>query len=251
MTKTDTDLIRAVLAGDTEAFGPLVTRYQEVVCRLVLSAVRDFAAAEDITQETFLTAFRRLAQLRDPARFPAWLRRIAQNAARMWARKQQYQQSPADDAEAVEPEAGGGLREEIGRIVDALPPRKRQVAVLCYLYGVPRQDAARLLGVREGTLRKRLHDAKRVLQRAIVEAAELSFAEHLLPKGFADRCMCACKHAANSAKRKEVSPMVSQAKMNQEKRCGCGCIPPGRARSRTEGQVDRRSRRRKVQQKRA
>ena len=96
--------------------------------------------------------------------------------------------------EIEEPE----LREEVADILASLPQQKREVAILCYLDGVSRKDAARFLGISETALRKRLHDAKRLLQREIVEAAEKSLEEHLLPKGFASRCVCGCKHALDA-----------------------------------------------------
>ncbi len=87
MKKSDRTLIGAVLAGDVDAFGPLVDRYQEGVYAQVWSVVRDFACTEDIAQEAFVGAYTRLSELRDPAAFPAWLRQIAFNAARMWLRE--------------------------------------------------------------------------------------------------------------------------------------------------------------------
>ena len=66
-------------------------------------------------------------------------------------------------------------------------------------------------------MRKRLHDAKRLLQRRIVEAAEKSLEEHLLPRDFASRCVCGCKRAVD-ANRKEMTPMATD-----KKDCVCGC----------------------------
>lgn len=219
-TKPDTQLIRDVLAGKREAFAPLVARYREGVYALVWSRVGDFALAEDITQETFITAYSRLSKLRDPSRFPAWLRRIAVNTARMWLRGQAGREASIDLDGAVEPDKREcGLREEITRILAALPDEKRKAAILCYLDGVSRKDAARFLGVPEGTLRKRLHDAKRLLQRGIVEEAERSLEEHLLPRDFASRCLCACERAVD-AKRKGVESMDAK-----KKKCDCGCLP--------------------------
>ena len=219
MRDSDFSLIQAVLAGNAEAFGALVTRYQKGVYALVWSMVRDSAAAEDIGQEAFLTAFTRLSELRDPKAFSAWLRRIAVNTARMWLRNRPPRESPnALDQVAAPGNTGeSSLREEITKILASLPKKKREVAILCYWDGVSRKDAARFLGVPEATLRKRLHDSKRLLQQRIVEAAERGLEEHLLPRGFARRCICACRRALD-AMRKEVIPMAAK-----NKACGCGC----------------------------
>lgn len=230
MTKSDSTLVGAVLAGNVEAFGPLVARYQEAVYALAWSVVRDFAAAEDVAQEAFLTAYSRLPQLRDPSAFAAWLRRIATNAARIWLRKHGRHETPGemDRVEAPSESPGAGLREEIAEILAALPKKKREVAILCYRDGLSRKEAARFLGIREVTLRKRLHDAKRVLQRRVVEAAQRGLSEHLLPTDFADRCVCGCKCALET-KRKEVMSMTAE-----KSTCGCGCLPGGTAKARGE-----------------
>jgi hypothetical protein len=86
--------------------------------------------------------------------------------------------------------------------------------------GVSRKDAANFLGVSESTLRKRLHDAKRLLQRRIVEAAERNMEEHLLPRGFESRCICACRRALEPTKKEVIS--MSPAKRD----CSCGCLTP-------------------------
>ncbi len=223
--RSDTSLIRDVLNGRTDAFSPLVARYQGGVYALVWSLVRDFASTEDLTQDVFITAYTRLSELREPARFPAWLRRIAANTARMRLRELSSRETTGDMDQVVAPNdtGGGGLRKEIAEVLASLPQKKREVAILCYLDGVSRKDAARFLGVPEATLRKRLHDAKRVLQSKIVEAAEKNLEEHFLPKGFASRCICECKRAVD-AKRKEMMSMS-----DKRKNCGCGCWPWSRS----------------------
>ena len=232
MTKSDSTLVGSVLAGNVEAFGPLVTRYQEAVYAQAWSVVRDFAAAEDVAQEAFITAYRRLSELRAPSAFAAWLRRIAANTARMWLRKKSRREGPGemDEMEAPGEPPGAGLREEVGAILASLPEKKREAAILCYRDGLSRKDAARFLGIREATLRKRLYDAKRVLQRRIVAAAQRNLAEHLLPTDFAQRCVCGCKRALE-AQRKEVMSMTTK-----KSHCGCGCLSAGKRRARGKAQ---------------
>jgi RNA polymerase sigma factor (sigma-70 family) len=238
MKKSDTALIQAVVAGSADAFGFLVERYQGGTYALVWSVVRDFASAEDITQEAFITAYARLSELRDPEAFPAWLRQIAVNTARMWLRKHRDRETTADlDRITVADDDGrSGLREEVIRILESLPEKKRQVAILCYLDGFSRKNAARLLGVSEVALRKRLHDAKRLLQKRIVEVAEKNLEEHLLPKGFASRCICACKRVDTMTRRRQMKSTDTK-----RKNCGCGCSWPDEEKSNVKGNNRRKT----------
>jgi RNA polymerase sigma-70 factor (ECF subfamily) len=222
MKNTDAAVINSVLAGNVNAFELLVKRYYKSIYAMAWSVVHDSMSAEDIAQEVFIAAFTRLSQLRDPAAFAPWLRRITANTARMWLRGQQSRELASNmgtlaDTRTVEP---GPIDEEIRAALNSLPKSKREVAVLCYMDGIMRKDAARFLGVNESTLRKRLHDAKKLLQKRIVEAAERNLEKHLLPRGFESRCICACERALD-AKRKEVLSMTAK-----KKDCLCGCLPP-------------------------
>lgn len=87
MGKSEADLIKSVMKGNMSDFTPLVEKYQAVVYGLAFSLVGDFSLAQDIAQETFITAYKKLNQLRHPERFPGWLKRITLNTARMWLRK--------------------------------------------------------------------------------------------------------------------------------------------------------------------
>jgi RNA polymerase sigma-70 factor (ECF subfamily) len=200
MMNSDTALIRAILLGDKDAFSSLVRRYHQNVYALALSMVRDPDSAEDITQESFITAFTRLSDLREPNAFAAWLRRISVNTARMWLRKQIGRESTSDMDRLSDSKPGEerGLHQEVVEALAVLSEKQREAAVLCYMDGISRKDAARFLSVKESTLRKRLHDAKRLLQRRIVEAAERNMEEHFLPRGFERRCICACERALDA-----------------------------------------------------
>jgi DNA-directed RNA polymerase specialized sigma24 family protein len=75
----DTELVQRSLAGDRQAFCQIVGRYQSLVCALAYSAAGSRSQSEDPTQETFLAAWRKLRDLREPARLCAWLCGIARN----------------------------------------------------------------------------------------------------------------------------------------------------------------------------
>src|SRR6476469_4611335 len=77
----DADLARAAQRGDKRAFVEIVARHQAMVCGIALGILGDFAASEDAGQEAFLTAWRKIHELREPESFRAWLAQIARNAA--------------------------------------------------------------------------------------------------------------------------------------------------------------------------
>ena len=68
---TDSELVTLSLAGDRDAFGRIVTRYQTLLCSLAYSATGSLSQSEDLAQETFVTAWRQLADLREPEKLRA------------------------------------------------------------------------------------------------------------------------------------------------------------------------------------
>src|SRR5712691_10482839 len=77
----DAELVRAARRGEKRAFVEIVVRHQAMVCGIALGILGDFAASEDAGQEAFLTAWRKIHEIRDPERLRAWLGQIARNAA--------------------------------------------------------------------------------------------------------------------------------------------------------------------------
>jgi RNA polymerase sigma factor (sigma-70 family) len=77
--QNDAKLVSATLAGDRDAFGQIVTRYQSLICSLAYSATGSLGQSEDLAQETFITAWRQLRELRDPEKLRSWLCGIARN----------------------------------------------------------------------------------------------------------------------------------------------------------------------------
>lgn len=214
MTKGERDLLRKSAQGDAASFGEIVRRYQSLVYATAMQIVKDPATAQDIAQETFISAFAALKDLRSEEAFPSWLRTISRNAALSW-RKERDRLAPLEDAgslpspielsgmeteeERVEADA---FQAEVRRIVSSLSEALRFPVILCYLDGVPTAEAARFLGIKEGTVRKRLHDGKRKLQEQIVRMAEKTMQEVRLPRDFARRCICGCRRAKKANTKK-------------------------------------------------
>jgi len=176
------ELVERTRRGDPRAFAALVERYQGMVCGLALDATKRFAEAEDIAQETFVDAYRRLASLRDPGKFGAWLRRITLNKIRTWIRKHQARREETGDFGA-EPKAGGRpgraadegrapLREAVLRAVEQLPEEQRQAITLFYMDGQSYTDIAEFLDVPVSTVKGRMQGGRRRLKKEMMTMVE-------------------------------------------------------------------------------
>src|ERR1051325_3447157 len=97
---TDAELVAQSLAGDRDAFGRIVARYQSMICSLAYSATGDLSQSEDLAQETFLAAWKQLRDLREPQKLRAWLCGIARNLTLKTLRREGRE--PAHDAAPIE-----------------------------------------------------------------------------------------------------------------------------------------------------
>ena len=102
MKYTDAELIQRVLDGDDAAFTELVKKYQKSVHALAWKKVQDFHIAEDITQETFLRAYKSLSNLKEPQSFASWLYVIAANNCKTWLSKKRLQTQLLESANSAE-----------------------------------------------------------------------------------------------------------------------------------------------------
>ena len=160
MEEPDPAAITAASRGDVDAFTELVRAFQTPVWRFVSRLLGDREAAEDVTQETFLRAYRSLPTYAFRSKFSTWLFQIARNAAvdaqRSAARRGRLQESIARPRAAPPSDSmtylDAGLRALDGRLRESLVT----VEVLGYTY----REAGVLLGVPEGTVKRRVHDAR-------------------------------------------------------------------------------------------
>jgi RNA polymerase sigma factor (sigma-70 family) len=86
--QNDVELVGESLSGNRDAFGQIVARYQSLVCSLAFSATGSLSQSEDLAQETFVTAWKKLSELREPEKLRAWLCGIARNLINNFLRKQ-------------------------------------------------------------------------------------------------------------------------------------------------------------------
>jgi RNA polymerase sigma-70 factor (ECF subfamily) len=151
------------------------------VYRVTMAILGDEADARDAAQETFITAWRQIRSVRDPVRFDAWLQRVAVNAARMTHRSRRrrgVREIPQSrlGTHGVNAQPGEDAAED-ARVLDAalrtLDIDQRSVLVLHHLEGRSLAEIAATLDIPVGTVKSRLHTARKALQGAIdAEAAE-------------------------------------------------------------------------------
>ena len=165
MQEPDPATIRAAAAGDLDAFEALVRTYQEPIWRFLRHLVGDPTQAEDLAQETFLRAFRRLRSFAFRSKFSTWLFQIARNAAvdalrsRDRSRRLVVQLAARPAPPDPDPSLGPALTEALA----TLSPALRDALVLVEVAGFTCREAGEVLGVPEGTIKSRLHTARHTL----------------------------------------------------------------------------------------
>lgn len=172
-------LVRRMIAGDMDAFDRLMELYQPRALRVAYLISASYADSEDIVQETFAACYMNRHELRNPEAFKSWFyRTLSRNAWRV-CRKQRREQ-PSETVESEEMEAPGEIlndlvqkeeEEMIYRAIASLPVKHRTVIVLYYYNQMSIKEIAKTMGCLEGTVKSRLHHAKKKL-REILEQEE-------------------------------------------------------------------------------
>ncbi len=179
MEKDDVELIRSILSGDDSAFSDLVQKYQKSVHALAWRQIGDFQVAEEITQDTFLQAYKKLATLKNPNQFAGWLYVIARNLCTDWHRRKKpimksleatktktlektaYERYLAEEREKA---AAEHRRELVKNLLEKLPESERTVVTLHYLGEMTSEAISKFLGVSVNTIKSRLRRARKRLQ---------------------------------------------------------------------------------------
>jgi len=187
---TDAELVEASRRGEREAFGLLVSRYQDVVCAVSYSSTGNWALSEDVAQDTFIAAWRQLGQLREAGRLRSWLCGIARNLARKARKRTDREAAVDDDVPALDgnpfeataqAEVDRVVREELARI----PESYRETLVLYYCENRSIRDVAAVLGVSQDAAMQRLTRGRRYLANGVSELVERSLRGARPRKGFA------------------------------------------------------------------
>jgi RNA polymerase sigma-70 factor (ECF subfamily) len=161
-------------AGDEAAFEELVERYAPKLRYFLRKLLSSAEAADDCLQDVWLEVFRGLARLADPQAFRAWVYRIARDRAFGLLRKGRRQEQPlgeidVPDEAADESEFSPEDAARIHAALDRLPAEQREVLVLRFLEEMSYDEIARVTSQPLGTVRSRIHYAKRALGRALRE----------------------------------------------------------------------------------
>jgi RNA polymerase sigma-70 factor (ECF subfamily) len=161
----DPRTIARARGGDLGAFEDLVRAYQGDVWRFAYHFTRDRAMADDVTQDAFLRAFRFLRTFRGDSKFTSWLFRIARNCA-MDALRQRTSQAAKEPLPTLGP-PDAQARLEIEAALAAVSAEHREPFLLIEVFGLSYQEAADVLNVRVGTVKSRMHRARRAMMAAL------------------------------------------------------------------------------------
>lgn len=180
--KGETDLIDRTQSGESEAFSPLVAKYHPRLYVHIHRRVRDPETAKDLTQETWLRAFRAISSFRGNSAFYSWVYRIAENVCTDHFRRQKYNTKPlhlidenritetvpcpSQEVERAE------LREHFQTALTALTPIRRRVFLLYYHHELSIKAIAAEIGRSEGTIKSHLRNARLQLQEFLLPYVE-------------------------------------------------------------------------------
>lgn len=178
MTEDDSDrvYIERCLAGDQDAFGTLVERYQRQVFRAVFYMVESHEDAQEVSQQVFMKAFEHLARFDRERKFFSWIYRIAMNEAMNFvaARKPSHSLDETLADGAAGPAERFETREQgqaIRQLVLALKPEYRAVLILRHFLNCSYAETAELLDVPEKTVKSRLFTARQLLRDSFIARA--------------------------------------------------------------------------------
>ena len=181
----DLQLVRLAQAGDLEAFGELVERNRRAVFRAALAAVGSPAEADDVTQDAFVTAFRKLDSFRGEAAFRTWLLAItwrkaidrrkslgrwvqrltsARSADAFGEDRDLMEQVPAPSRSQEASAIAADLRSELRRLIASLPRKLRDPLLLACSGEHSYDEIARMLDIPIGTVKWRVSEARRILK---------------------------------------------------------------------------------------
>jgi RNA polymerase sigma-70 factor (ECF subfamily) len=182
VSANDQSLIHRCRAGDVDAFGGLVLRYQDRLFGTLVHVLGSFDDARDVTQDAFVLAFEKLATFRGDSAFYSWLFRIAYNAAMTRKRKERRptvsidearqkrgeelrdERTGADPAGALDIEERQGM---VRRALDDLAEDYRTAIVLKEIEGLRYEEIAEIVGCPIGTVRSRIHRARHELREKL------------------------------------------------------------------------------------
>jgi RNA polymerase sigma-70 factor (ECF subfamily) len=172
---SDAECVRRLQRGDAEFFATLVERHQKTIFNLLYRMLGDYDDAAEVSQEAFLSAYRSIKSFRGDASFSTWLYRIAVNHANTRRKSAVLWQQRVARMESMEPADDGGLdpadaleqtemREHVQAALNSLEADDATIILLRDLQDVPYETLADMLKIPIGTVKSRLHRARRALK---------------------------------------------------------------------------------------
>jgi len=200
---TEVELIQKTLYGETDAFGELVRKYQDIVYATALHRIKDFDIAKDVAQDTFLEAYKNLHTLREPASFHSWLYSITLHQCNRWQRKQRetvsiddLQKTPSNSYRMLDERLE---REELQRIVmeaiSALPEETGEMVTMYYIDGLSYGEIANFLSKPVSTVKGRLQMGKKQLKEELITMTEGLLKDNRPGNEFTEKVMNTIKKA--------------------------------------------------------
>ena len=208
MKQDDVQIIRAIRGGDSTAFTVLVEKYKKAVYSVILPKVQDFHQAQDLTSETFVTAYLSIESLDVPEKVGMWLCGIARNLANKWlyrekrddlsvegllestsesAHKAQLLQVSAAEKTPDETAEHGELRQLLWRCLISLPDISSEVLILSYIREMKSADIAKFLGISQTAVTTRLSDARKRLKQEMIRMVENTIENQPLAENFTEQ----------------------------------------------------------------
>ncbi len=211
MTRTTADLVRAAATGDRAAFEMLVRQYAAMVTGVAYSKCGDFSLSEDIAQEAFIEAWKKLAAILEPEKFSGWICTIARRRAIDAVRANRSMRSECSinnmaseiqDHKQLTPEANMSQQQErewVWSMLAQLPEAYREPMILFYRCEESTHEVAIALGESEATIRQRLKRGRDMLRIEMAESIRTTLGATVPKAAFAAMVMASLPSTAYAA----------------------------------------------------
>lgn len=219
---SDSELVALSLAGDRDAFGRIVSRYQTLLCSLAYSATGSVGQSEDLAQETFVTGWKQLANLREPEKLRSWLCGISRNltydALKSQGREPLHQALPLEEIEEspapipLPSDWTIGREEEaiLWRLIERIPGSYREPLVLFYREHQSVENVAAALDLSEDAVKQRLSRGRKLLHNEVLAFLESALKRTGPGKAFTMGVLAALPSFAISARAAEVGTAAAK-----------------------------------------
>ncbi|HSY43653.1 MAG TPA: RNA polymerase sigma factor [Candidatus Acidoferrum sp.] len=208
----DSELVRATLSGDREAFGRIIARYQALICSLAYSATGSLSQSEDLAQETFVAAWKSLPQLPEPENLRAWLCGIARNLINNSLRKQRREpvhaaegietidEKPSPEPLPVERAISNEEQAILWRSLEQIPETYREPLILFYRENQSAEIVAEKLALTPEAVHQRLSRGRKLLAAQMTTFVEGALARTSPGKNFTLAVLAALPFTMATAK---------------------------------------------------